>query len=68
MASTNQIHKTLFIGVGGSGGTTLRFLHQELLNSLQEKGWDDELPACWQFLLMEVAGTPDGVSGRVPNV
>ena len=68
MASTYQIHKTLFIGVGGSGGTTLRFLHQELLNSLQEKGWDDELPACWQFLLMDVAGTPDGVSGRVPNV
>ena len=68
MAGSYQIHKTLFIGVGGSGGTTLRFLYQELLNALQEKGWSGELPACWQFLLMDVAGIPDGVTGRVPNV
>jgi hypothetical protein len=58
----------MFIGVGGSGGTTLRYLYQEILNGLQEIGWDAGMPDCWQFLLIDVAQNPDGIRGDVPNV
>ena len=68
MANTSGVRKTLFIGCGGSGGTTLRYLYQELLNGLLELGWTDSLPECWQFLLVDVAGVADGVKGNVPNV
>ncbi len=63
-----NVNKTIFIGVGGSGGTTLRYLYQELLNGLRERGWTGDLPDCWQFLLIDVAGRPDGIRGDVPNV
>jgi hypothetical protein len=68
MANSSGVRKTLFIGVGGSGGTTLRFLYQELLNGLLEEGWTRPLPECWQFLLIDVAGVADGIKGDVPNV
>jgi len=62
------LRKSIFIGVGGSGGTTLRYLYQELMSGLQERGWTDPMPACWQFLLIDVAQRPDGIRGDVPNV
>ena len=68
MANSSGVRKTLFIGVGGSGGTTLRYLHQEMLNGLLEQGWTGPLPECWQFLLIDVAGVADGIKGDVPNV
>jgi hypothetical protein len=68
MANSSGVRKTLFIGVGGSGGTTLRYLYQEMLNGLLEQGWTGPLPECWQFLLIDVAGVADGIKGNVPNV
>lgn len=62
------VRKTIFIGVGGSGGTTLRHVYQELSNGLRERGWKGDLPECWQFLLVDVAQRPDGISGSVPSV
>jgi len=62
------LFKSMFIGVGGSGGTTLRYLYQEIMNGLQERGWTKEMPECWQFLLVDVAQNPDGIRGDVPNV
>ena len=65
---SGNLRKTIFIGIGGSGGTTLRYLHQELANGLLERGWYEPIPECWQFLLIDVAESPDGVRGDVPKV
>ena len=41
----------IVIGVGGSGGKTLRTLRQALLRKLRVAGWPhDRLPEGWQFL------------------
>jgi hypothetical protein len=58
-----MIHPYLFVGVGGSGGKTLRALKKELEQSLTERNWDFEkfgFPITWQFLSID---TP-AVQGR----
>jgi hypothetical protein len=48
-----MIHPYLFVGVGGSGGKTLRAVKQELTRFLVDNGWDFErhgFPITWQFL------------------
>lgn len=48
-----MINPYLFVGVGGSGGKTLRAIKAELHKSLADKGWDFErlgFPITWQFL------------------
>ena len=40
----------LIIGVGGSGGKTIRAMRQTLLRRLRAKGWKGEFPEAWQFL------------------
>ena len=45
----------LFIGLGGSGGKTLRFLKRDLLQMMQEKGIDEpRIPDAWQFLTLQL--------------
>ena len=52
----------LFIGLGGSGGKTLRFLKRDLTNSLIELGWDMSkgIPQCFQFLHIDTPTIQDG--------
>lgn len=44
----------LLVGVGGSGGKTLRMLRQALLRKLRTAGWtSNELPQAWQLLWID---------------
>ena len=56
----------VFIGIGGSGGKTLRVVHDVLSNALTTIGWDGEWPQAWQFLHIEVAANPDGIEPGLP--
>jgi len=54
--------KYVFLGLGGSGGKTLRFLKHELRKWLDENGAADmPMPAGWQFLHIDTPTVPDGV-------
>lgn len=62
-----DLKRAIFIGVGGSGGSTLRFLYRELELRLAEVGWGQGIPDGWQFLHIDVAEQPDGITGGVPR-
>jgi hypothetical protein len=53
----------LFIGVGGSGGKTLRTLRADLLQRLAEVGYEGDWPSCWRLIHIDVPTTPDGLAG-----
>ena len=42
--------KFLFVGLGGSGGSTLGHLKQEIFSWLEEHGAEAKIPSGWQFL------------------
>ncbi len=50
----------LLVGLGGSGGKTLRFAKQEVQKRLIEMGWDEGIPAAWQFLHIDTPTQADG--------
>ncbi len=56
----------LIIGVGGSGGKTLRGLKYQLELKLQQAGWNGPLPAAWQFLHFDTPTVQDGVDFPAP--
>ena len=56
----------LLIGVGGSGGKTLRAIKYQLQLRLQQAGWDGPLPAAWQFLHYDTPTVQDGVDFPAP--
>ncbi|MFT4234097.1 MAG: tubulin-like doman-containing protein [Microbacterium sp.] len=56
----------LIIGVGGSGGKTLRGLKYQLELKLQQAGWRGGLPAAWQFLHFDTPTAQDGVDYPAP--
>ncbi len=59
--------KVLLIGLGGSGGKTLRFLKRDLVEWLESKGWTDGIPQGWQFLHIDSPTAPDGLeAGGLP--
>ena len=43
----------MFVGVGGSGGNTVRAIREILWNRLQGIGWDRDFPSCWQTLWID---------------
>jgi hypothetical protein len=47
----------LIIGVGGSGGKTIRAMRQTLQRRLRAKGWKGEFPEAWQFLEIDTIST-----------
>jgi hypothetical protein len=57
----------LFIGVGGSGGKTLRTLRADLIRRLAEVGYEGEWPSCWRLLHIDVPTTADGYDGDLPS-
>jgi hypothetical protein len=57
----------LLVGVGGSGGKTLRVIRDELSRRLHQAGWRDDLPKAWQFVYIDVPTTPDGSEPDLPN-
>jgi len=57
----------LLVGVGGSGGKTLRALKVALERRLKAADWDQpDLPAAWQFLHIDTPVTQDGTSFPAP--
>ena len=53
------MRKFLFIGVGGSGGATLRFIRKSISDRLAEVGYDGPFPAAWQFVQLDLPGADD---------
>ena len=59
----------LLVGVGGSGGKTLRVIREDLLRRLEKTTWyteHDDLPRAWQFLHIDVPTHPDGNDPDLP--
>ena len=57
----------LLVGVGGSGGKTLRTARADLERRLATLGWDEGFPEAWQFIHIDVPTTPDGNSPDLPG-
>jgi len=54
------MRKFLFIGLGGSGGKTLRYLRSDLERWLAQIGWTGDFPSGWQFLQIDTPSEQDG--------
>src|SRR4051812_41274117 len=54
--------KFLVVGVGGSGGATLRYLMDQLRADLRARGIE-KLPDAWQFMQVDVNPTPERTQG-----
>lgn len=61
-----MLNKFLLIGVGGSGGKTLRYTWHELERRLAGTQWTHGVPDAWQFLHIDVAEHVDVVEHDVP--
>ncbi len=57
----------LLVGLGGSGGKTLRTARADLERRLDKLGWDEDFPDAWQFLHIDVPTTPDGFDPELPG-
>ena len=60
--------RILFVGLGGSGGKTLRYLKQDLREWLNGVGWpsDEQIPRGFQFLHVDTPTAEDG--GEITSV
>jgi hypothetical protein len=61
-----MLGRFLFVGIGGSGGKTLRVLRHELQRRLREVGYEGGIPAGWQFLLIDVPHKQEDGARRLP--
>lgn len=56
----------LIIGVGGSGGKTVRAIRQALRFRLEQEGWNKGIPQGWQFLHIDSPTAQDGIEFPAP--
>ena len=63
-------NRFLFIGLGGSGGKTLRFLKDQIRRWMKAHGIEVDIPSGWQFLHIDAPPQPDGneLNDRVPHL
>jgi hypothetical protein len=61
-----MLSKFLLIGVGGSGGKTLRALRSNLELKLNQANWTDGLPMGWQLLHIDSPVKQDGTGFPAP--
>lgn len=59
-----MLRPMLIIGIGGSGGKTIRSMIQALDRKLDSLGYTDGIPSAWQFLQIDT--TYDGVEFPAP--
>jgi hypothetical protein len=60
------MQKFLLIGLGGSGGKTVRYLWREIRRRLKEAGWEGDVPSAFRFVHIDCPEHPDIVEGDVP--
>jgi hypothetical protein len=60
------MQKFLLIGLGGSGGKTIRYLWREIRRRLKEAGWEGDVPSAFRFVHIDCPELPDIVEGDVP--
>ena len=62
--------KFIFLGLGGSGGKTLRFLKRDISRWLEKNGQDPVIPKGWKFLHIDTPTNPDGdeLNSLVPQI
>ncbi len=58
--------RIVFVGLGGSGGKTLRFLKRDINRWFDEIGWTKGMPKGWQFLQIDTPTIADGVEIPIP--
>ena len=64
-----MLRKVILVGVGGSGGKTLRVMRASLLRQLRQKGWTrNELPECWQLLWVDTVATQQADGFDAPQL
>ena len=56
----------LLVGVGGSGGKTLRGIRKALELKLEQAGWQGGWPEAWQFLHVDTPLSADGLDFPAP--
>lgn len=54
-----MIGPMIFVGVGGSGGNTVRAIRDVLYRDLKNRGWTGEFPECWQTLWIDTIADQD---------
>jgi hypothetical protein len=65
-ANSKMFRRMLFVGLGGSGGKTLRFLKRDLESWLRSVGWTQGIPQGWQFLQIDTPTIADGAIKNLP--
>jgi len=58
--------RIVFVGLGGSGGKTLRFLKRDINRWFDEIGWTKGMPKGWQFLQIDTPTIQDGFIPTAP--
>lgn len=60
-----MLRKFLLVGLGGSGGKTLRYVKQALHEWFRQTGWEGGMPDGWQFLHIDTPPSQD--SPEIPG-
>lgn len=58
--------RIIFVGLGGSGGKTLRFIKRDINRWFDEIGWTKGMPKGWQFLQIDTPTAQDGETPTAP--
>ena len=61
-----MLKKVVLIGLGGSGGKTVRTTHAAIDRLLRTRGWGEGVPQAWQFIHLDVPSAPDGLDPELP--
>lgn len=61
-----MLKKVVVVGLGGSGGKTVRTAHAAIDRLLRTRGWENGVPRAWQFIHVDVPSAPDGLDPELP--
>ena len=61
-----MLRPLLIVGLGGSGGKTIRAIKQVLQQNLESSGYSGGIPEAWQFLQIDTTYTQQGLDFPAP--